>query len=46
LISLIDGVATIDEILDMSGMSSLDALRLLFEMREQGVVAVDSLAAP
>ncbi len=43
LISLIDGVATLDEVLDMSGMSQLDALRLLYEMREQGVVAVDSL---
>lgn len=39
LISLIDGVATIDEVLDMSGMAQLDVLRLLFEMREQGVVA-------
>lgn len=46
LISLIDGVATIDEILDISGMPPLDALRLLFEMRQQGVVAVDSLARP
>ncbi|NUP05613.1 MAG: hypothetical protein HOW73_06090 [Polyangiaceae bacterium] len=44
LISLIDGVATVDEILDMSGMPQLDALRLLFEMREQGVVGIDSLA--
>ncbi|MBL9023296.1 MAG: hypothetical protein JNL21_13945 [Myxococcales bacterium] len=43
LISLIDGVATLDEILDMSGMPQLDALRLLYEMREQGVVVVDSL---
>lgn len=41
LISLIDGVATIDDVLDMSGMAALDVLRLLFEMREQGVVAVD-----
>jgi hypothetical protein len=43
LISLIDGVATLDEILDMSGMPPLDALRLLYEMREQGVVVVDSM---
>ncbi len=38
LISLIDGVATVDEILDMSGMPQLDALRLLYEMREEGVI--------
>lgn len=44
LISLIDGVATIDELLDMSGMPPLDALRLLYEMKQQGVVAIDSLA--
>lgn len=43
LISLIDGVATLDEVLDMSGMPQLDALRLLYEMREQGVVVVDSM---
>ena len=43
LISLIDGVATLDEVLDMSGMLPLDALRLLYEMREQGVVVVDSM---
>jgi hypothetical protein len=43
LISLIDGVATLDEVLDMSGMPPLDALRLLYEMREQGVVVVDSM---
>jgi hypothetical protein len=38
LISLIDGMATVDEILDVSGMPPLDALRLLYEMREEGVV--------
>ena len=42
LISLIDGVATVDEILDMSGMPQLDALRLLYEMREEGVVDCQS----
>jgi hypothetical protein len=43
LTSLIDGVATISEILDICGMQPLDALRLLYEMREQGVVVVDSM---
>jgi hypothetical protein len=40
LMSLCDGVSTLDEIVDMSGMAELDVLRLLFEMREQGVVAI------
>lgn len=44
LISFIDGACTVDEILDMSGMATLEALRLLYEMREQGVIAVDSMA--
>lgn len=44
LISLVDGIATVDEILDMSGMPEIDVLRLLYEMREQGVVSVDSMA--
>jgi hypothetical protein len=42
LISLIDGMATVDEILDMSGMPPLDALRLLYEMREEGVLDASS----
>jgi hypothetical protein len=46
LISFIDGTSTVDEILDMSGMPQLETLRLLFEMRQQGVVAVDSMATP
>jgi hypothetical protein len=45
LISLLDGQATIDEIVDISGMPPLEALRLLFEMYEQGVLAVDSIAS-
>ncbi len=42
LISFIDGIATVDEILDMSGMPQLEALRLLFELRQEGIVAVDA----
>lgn len=45
LISLLDGHATIDEIVDISGMPALEVLRLLFEMYEQGVLAVDSIAS-
>lgn len=45
LISLLDGHASIDEIVDISGMPALEVLRLLFEMYEQGVLAVDSIAS-
>jgi hypothetical protein len=45
LISLLDGNATIDELVDMSGMPPLEVLRLLFEMYEQGVLAIDSIAS-
>lgn len=38
LISLIDGNACVDEILDMSGMPPLEALRLLFELQQEGVI--------
>jgi hypothetical protein len=40
LMSLCDGMATIDDVVDMAGMDELDVLRLLYEMREQGVVAI------
>ena len=40
LFSLIDGVSTFDDIIDMASMGRLDALRLLYEMREQGVLVV------
>ena len=45
LISMLDGHATIDEIVDISGMPALEVLRLLFEMSEQGVIAVDSISS-
>jgi hypothetical protein len=38
LISLIDGVATVDDVLDISGMPQLEALRLLFELQQEGVI--------
>jgi hypothetical protein len=39
MISLIDGTCTFDEILDMSGMRRLDALRILFDLLQQNVIA-------
>ena len=41
LLSLIDGTSRIDEILDISGMSHLDALRILLALLEQRVIAIE-----
>ncbi len=38
VIMLLDGSSTVEDILDMSGMDALDVLRLLFELKQQGVV--------
>jgi hypothetical protein len=40
LLSLIDGMSRIEEILDVSGMPELDALRILFELLQQNVIRV------
>jgi hypothetical protein len=40
VLSCVDGYSTIDEILDVSGMPALDALRILFELLQQHVIAV------
>ncbi|MFO0613702.1 MAG: hypothetical protein U0414_14000 [Polyangiaceae bacterium] len=41
LISLIDGIASIDDVLDMSGMPPIEALRLLLELKNEGVIGID-----
>ncbi|MBN2193939.1 MAG: hypothetical protein JW751_14075 [Polyangiaceae bacterium] len=41
LLSLVDGVSTVEEILDICGMPRLDALRLLFMLLEERVVVVE-----
>jgi len=38
LLSLVDGMSTVDEILDISGMTRLDALKILHDLTEQQVV--------
>ncbi len=38
LISIIDGYATVDDVLDISGMPFLEALRLLYELKNEGVI--------
>ena len=38
LLSLVDGMSTVDEILDISGMTRLDALRIILDLTERNVV--------
>jgi hypothetical protein len=40
LLSLVDGSSTIEELLDISGMPRLDALRILFGLLDQRVIAL------
>lgn len=39
LLSCIDGMSSIDDILDVSGMRELDALRILFELVQESIIA-------
>jgi hypothetical protein len=39
VLSLVDGSSSVDMILDLSGMSKLDALRILYELVQQKIVA-------
>lgn len=41
LLSSIDGILSIEEVLDVSSMRELEALRLMFDLNEQGVIAID-----
>lgn len=41
VLSHVDGVSTIEMILDVSGMSQLDALRVLCELLDQRIIAVE-----
>ena len=40
VLSLIDGSSTVEELLDISGMNRLDALRILYTLFEQRVIAL------
>ncbi len=42
LLSLVDGVSTIEELLDISGMTRLDALRILAALREQRAILLST----
>ncbi len=41
LLSLVDGASSIEEILDISGMTRLDALRIMFTLLEQRVISLE-----
>ncbi len=40
LLSLVDGTSSVEEVLDISGMPKLDALRILYTLREERVIAL------
>jgi hypothetical protein len=40
LLSLVDGTSSVEELLDISGMAKLDALRILYALREERVIAL------
>ncbi len=42
LLSLIDGGSTVDQILDISGMPRLDALRIMYQLLDQRVISLGS----
>ncbi|MCA9630706.1 MAG: hypothetical protein KC766_23710 [Myxococcales bacterium] len=41
LLSLVDGMTSIEDILDVSGMTRLDALRIMFTLVQQRVIALE-----
>lgn len=42
LLSLVDGMTSIEEILDVSGMTRLDALRIMFTLLQQRVIGLEA----
>ena len=40
LLSLVDGGSTLDQILDISGMTRLDALRIMYQLLDQRVISL------
>jgi hypothetical protein len=45
LLSCIDGTSTVDDVLDVCGMASLDALRILYELVSEGVIQMEPPAS-
>lgn len=46
LLSRLDGIVSIDELVQLSGFSRLDTLRLLYELVQRGIVAIERRAPP
>jgi hypothetical protein len=42
LLSLVDGISTLEEILDISGMTRLEALRIMYALLEQRVITIEA----
>ena len=42
LLSLVDGISTVEELLDISGMTRLEALRIMYTLLEQRVISVEA----
>ncbi len=40
LLSHVDGVSTLEEILDISGMNHLEAMRIIYELLQQKVISL------
>ena len=40
LLSMIDGISSVDDLLDVSGMQRLDALRIICTLLDQKVIAL------
>jgi hypothetical protein len=43
IISRVDGMSSIDDIIDIAGMPPLDALRILYELLQQGVIGLGGM---
>jgi hypothetical protein len=46
LLSLVDGVSSVEMIIDVSGMPELDTLRILAELTQQRIIALKAPLAP
>lgn len=44
VLACVDGTSSIDEILDVSGMPALDALRIMYELAQEGIILVEDRA--
>ena len=45
VLACVDGTSSIDEILDVSGMPTLDALRIMYELAQEGIILIEDRSA-